>query len=120
MWTQEHRRQHRVGRTRAKRGYPTDVSDVGWALIEPLLPGCTCTGRLRKTDLRSVVDALRSLVRSGCTWRMMPDDFPPHLTVYDWFRRLMRRMRFRTIHDLALMLDGMGSGHEVVPTGGVL
>jgi transposase len=40
-------------------------------------------------------------------------------TVYYWFRRLMRRFLFRTIHDLALMLDRMCEQREVVPSAGI-
>jgi hypothetical protein len=32
----------------------------------------------------------------------------------------MRRMLFRTIHDLALMLDRMCSGRDVVPAAGMI
>jgi hypothetical protein len=38
IWTQEHQHKHQVKRTKAKRGYPTDVSDSEWRLIAPLLP----------------------------------------------------------------------------------
>lgn len=51
---------------------------------------------------------------------MLPNDFPAYQAVHYWFRRLMRRMLFKTIHDLALMLDRMCSGREVVPTAGVV
>ena len=47
---------------------------------------------------------------------MLPNDFSPYQTVYYWFRQLMRRMLCKTVHDLALMLDRMCSGREVVPT----
>ncbi len=36
---------------------------------------------------------------------MLPNGFPPYHAVNYWFRRLMRRFLFRTIDDLALMLD---------------
>ena len=36
---------------------------------------------------------------------MLPSDFGPWQTVYWWFRRFVRRLLFRTIHDVALMLD---------------
>ena len=120
MWTEANRRNHKQDRTRQKRGYPTDVSDQEWQLIEPLLPNAGKTGRPRKTDLRSVINALRYLVRSGVEWRMLPNDFPPYQTVYYWFRRFMRRMLFKTIHDLALMLDRLCSEREVVPSAGVV
>jgi hypothetical protein len=51
---------------------------------------------------------------------MLPNDFPPYQAVYYWFRRLRRRMLFRTIHDLGLMLDRLCSAREVVPTAGVV
>jgi transposase len=66
MWTQENRARHKGDRTKAKRGYPSDVSDAEWRLIEPLLLGCAKTGRPRTTDLRTVINALRYVVRSGC------------------------------------------------------
>jgi transposase len=51
---------------------------------------------------------------------MLPNDFPPYQTVYYWFRRLMRCFLFRTIHDLALMLDRMCEQREVVPSAGIV
>jgi transposase len=51
---------------------------------------------------------------------MLPIDFPPWQTVYRWFRRFVRRLLFRTIHDIAVMLDRERAGREASPTGGVL
>ena len=34
--------------------------------------------------------------------------------------RFVRRLLFRTIHDIALMLDGEAVGREASPSGGVL
>ena len=87
--------------------------------MEPL-PGLASTGRPRSTDFRAVINALRYLVRSGVEWRMLPNDFPQYRTVYYWFRRFMRRTMFKTIHDLAMMLDRMCSGREVAPTAGLV
>lgn len=44
----------------------------------------------------------------------------PALSVYYWSRRLVRRFLFRTIQDLALMLDRMCEQREVVPSGGIV
>src|SRR3954471_6344801 len=43
-------------------------------------------GRPRTTDLRSVVNAILYLLRSGCQWRLLPLQFPPWGTVYSYFR----------------------------------
>lgn len=120
MWTQEQRHKQAVVRTQGRRGYPTDITDEEWRLIEPLLPGAARTGRPRRTDLRAVINALRYMVLAGCKWRMLPNDFPPWETVYYWFRRLMRRMLFKTIHDLALMLDRLLAERNATPTAGVI
>jgi putative transposase len=37
--------------------------------------------------LRAILDAVFYVLKSGCPWRMLPREFPPWKTVYDWFRR---------------------------------
>src|ERR1700738_4175631 len=69
-----------------RNSYPTDVTDDQWSVLEPLLPAAKLGGRPRKTDLRAVVNALLYLNRTGCQWRMLPRDFPPWKTVYNYFR----------------------------------
>jgi transposase len=51
---------------------------------------------------------------------MLPVHFGPWQTVYWWFRRFVRRLLFRTIHDVALRLDREAAGQEASPTGGLL
>jgi transposase len=51
---------------------------------------------------------------------MLPHDFPPGQTVYWRFRRFVRRLLFRLIHDIALMLDREQCGRAAQPTAGVL
>ncbi len=51
---------------------------------------------------------------------MLPKDFPPWQTVYWWFRRFVRLMLFRTIHDIALMMDRERAGREASPSAGVV
>lgn len=105
--------------TSTKR-YPTDTTDEEWSRLEPLMPKANRRGRKRKVDFRAIVDALRYVVRTGCGWRMLPKDFPPWQTVYWWFRQFVRRLLFRTIHDVAVMMDREESGREASPTAGVI
>ena len=104
---------------RKTKRYPTDLTDEEWTRIEPLLPAPWRTGRRREVDLRAVLNAIRYLVRTGCGWRMLPKDFPPWQTVYWWFRRFVHQMLFRTIHDIALMIDRERAGREASPSAGV-
>jgi putative transposase len=71
-------------------------------------------------DLREILNAIRYLARAGCGWRMLPHDFPSWQTVHWWFRRFVRRLLFRTIHDVALMLDREQAGRRPSPSAGVL
>src|SRR6266540_1584587 len=102
MWTPATRGRMAAIERKTKR-YPTDLTDEEWAKVEPLLPRRSKRGRPREVDLREIMNAIRYLVRTGCGWRMLPNDFPPWETVYWWFRRFVRQLLFRTIHDLALM-----------------
>src|SRR6476620_1109698 len=119
MWTKEHRAKA-LARTRVLKRYPSDLTDDEWSVIAPLMPAASRIGRPRSVDLREVINAIRYLVRSGCEWRLLPRDFPPWQTVYWWFRRFVRRLLFRVVHDIALMMDRQRCGRAEVPTAGVL
>jgi putative transposase len=69
------------------RRYPTDLSDDEWRCIGPHLPGPTGLGRPRLHSLRAILDAVFYVLKGGCPWRLLPRDFPPWKTVYDWFRK---------------------------------
>src|SRR5258708_19772212 len=101
MWTPKTRGRMAEIRKKLKR-YPTDMTTEEWSVIAPLLPRPSRRGRPRKTDLREVVNAIRYLVRTGCSWEMLPSDFPPWQTVYWWFRSFVRRFFFNTIPHIAL------------------
>ena len=118
MWTREQR--ERQARFERRGRYPTDLTDEEWERIRPLLPRPAKRGRKPGVDLREVLNAIRYMARAGAGWRMLPHDFPPWQTVYWWFRRFVRRLLFRTLHDVALMLDREQAGREASPSAGVI
>ena len=105
---------------RKTKRYPSDLTDEEWTRIEPLLPKPSRRGCRPAVDLREVLNAIRYMARGAGGWRMLPVHFGAWQTVYWWFRRFVRRLLFRTIHDVALMLDREAAGREASPTGGVL
>jgi transposase len=119
MWTEQSRGRMAEIARRTNR-YPSDLTDEEWSRIAPLMPKPSRCGRPRKVELREIVNALRYLVRSGCGWEMLPIHFGPWETVYWWFRRLMRRFLFQTIHDIELMCDREQAGREASPSAGVI
>jgi transposase len=74
-------------RKRGRKGYPSDLTDQQWELVEPLLPAPKSGGRPEKHPRRLIVDAILYVVRTGCSWRQLPSDFPPWETVYWYFAR---------------------------------
>jgi len=81
------------------RRYPSDVSDAQWEIVCRLIPRSPPRGDHRTTSMREVVNAIFYIVRGGCSWRMMPKDFPPWQTVYGYFRRWKRDGTWQVIHD---------------------
>ena len=91
--TKDDHRADSPGATQAtsRRGYPSDVTDRQWRKVQSLLPRTSENlGRPRETDLRDVVSAISYRWTTGCTWRMLPHDFPPWATVYGYFRQWER------------------------------
>jgi putative transposase len=69
----------------SKTTYPTDLSNDQWRLIRPLIPPSRPIGADRSTSTRAVVNAILYRERSGCSWRMLPHDFPHWRTVYGYY-----------------------------------
>ncbi|WP_425560891.1 IS5 family transposase, partial [Luedemannella helvata] len=55
--------------------------------MEVLLPAPNLSGRYEKHPRRDIVNAILYVVRTGCSWRQLPADFPPWQTVYWYFAR---------------------------------
>ena len=116
MWTDEQRKVHkpRVGR------YPSDVSDEEWAIIEPMIPPARTGGRKRQTDVREVFNAIRYVDRTGCQWRQLPKDFPPHTTVYNYFWEWTRYGVLDRIHQTLMERCREDCGRESDPTAAII
>jgi len=68
--------------------YPSDLSDDEWAYVQRYLPHLPPRGRPHTHLLRSILDAIFYVMRTGCGWRYLPCNFPPWQTVFYHFRRL--------------------------------
>ncbi len=63
-----------------RKQYTTDIKEAEWHILEPYLLRLMAKPRRgRKTSykLRVLIDAVRYVLRNGCTWRDLPGDFPP-------------------------------------------
>jgi transposase len=85
----------------ARKPYPTDVTDDEWAFAAPYLALIREDAPQREHDLRAVFNALRWVVKAGCSWRLLPRDFPPWEAVYQQARRWLAAGVFEAMaHDL--------------------
>ena len=82
MWRETDRRKYR----QAGDCLPSDLTDPEWERLAQLIPPAKPGGRPRKTDMRSAMNAIFYLLRTGCPWRYLPRRvFPPRSTVYNIF-----------------------------------
>jgi putative transposase len=104
--------------------YPTDLSDEEWNQIQSLVPkpksGKGKRGRPLKLERRQLLNAIFYVVRSGCAWRLLPKDFGPWPTVYDYFRQWSQDWTWTFIHDTLRDWLRKTEGRNVAPTAAII
>jgi len=105
---------------RTRLVYPSDLTDAEWQWIKDLIPGETSGGRHRDTDMRQVVNGILYLLRSGCSWRMLPKDFPPYTTVHEYYRRWRKDGTVIRVHDALRRQVRTEAGRDPEPSAGVI
>jgi putative transposase len=99
-------------------GYPTDLTDEQWKLLELLFPLNEGPGRPRTVDLRRVLNALFYMTRTGCQWDMIPKDFPPRGTIRYYFDKWTDDGTFIRIHDTIRQEVRIRAGRNPEPSAG--
>jgi putative transposase len=87
--------------------YPTDVTDAQWELLQPMLPERTGrpggAGR-PPCDVRRMFTGILYLNKTGCQWRMLPQEFGNWSTIYGYFGRRQPTVRFGPRHPNYIVL----------------
>jgi putative transposase len=104
----------------SEKRYPTDLSDKEWALLEPLLPAVKPGGRKRSVEIREVANAIFYLLRTGGSWRMLPQDFPKWQTVYTYFRDWKGDGTWKKVNDVLRRKIRILEGRDEEPSAGIL
>ena len=68
-----------------RKNYPSDISREQFEIIRPLLESARKKTAPRTVKLYEVFCAVLYLLRSGCQWRMLPEEFPKWRTVHSYF-----------------------------------
>jgi len=103
-----------------RKTYPTDLSDEEWAYLKTHLPASKPAGRPRVHSLRDVLNAIFYVLRSGCPWRLMPNDFPPWSTVYYHFRRFRLSGLWHRLFTILRMAERSRAGRDPNPSAAII
>lgn len=76
--------------------------------------------RPRTADVREVVNGVLYVLRSGCDWRILPHDLPPHDTVYGYFRDWQRTGAWEGMHDTLRERGCVKRGREPSPSAAII
>ena len=100
-----------------RKPYPSDMTDEQWAVLEPLVP-VSSLGRPRGVEMREVLNAIFYQARSGCQWDMLPHDFPPKSTVFDYFKQWRDDGTWQVLLDALRRKVRAAAGREPSPGAG--
>jgi transposase len=103
--------------------YPTDLTDDQWAILDALFTERAAAkrylgGRPRRLDLRQIMNALLYQARTGCQWRMLPQEFPAWQTVRYYFDQWTADGTLVAINDALCRQVRQAAGRAAQPTAG--
>ena len=100
--------------------YPSDLTDKEWFLIKEYFDQKRVFGRPLKHARRSIVNAIFYVTKSGCQWRMLPKDFPPWQTVYDYFKQWCVTGIWEDVLDALNKNGRLKQGRHASPSYGII
>jgi transposase len=93
-----------------------------WTIIEPLMPvrDLRKGGRPRTYGDRLVLDSIFYVLRSGCQWRMLPQDLMPFDAAHRWFTTWRKNGTWDAIHDALRRQVRIRAGRDPEPSAAIL
>jgi transposase len=116
MWKPE----HRCAADRRGLRYPSDLTDVEWALVEPMIPPAKRGGRKRTVNVREVLNGIFYVLSTGCQWNAVPTDLPPKSTIYDYLDLWDWDGTLERIHHALYVATREREGREASPTAAII
>jgi putative transposase len=101
--------------------YPTDLTDAQWPVLHPLLPPRKWRpggpGR-PPCEIRTILNGILYVTKTGCQWRMLPKEFGRWQTVYGYFNRWSRQGLWQQIMEALNRQERQGQGRQPTPSAG--
>ena len=93
-----------------KRYHDSDLTDQEWNQIKDLFPQNKGRGRKRIHNLRSVINGIFYLLRTGCQWEYIPHYYPPWSVCRYYFDKWKRdgtleKINFRLCEEIRVKLS---------------
>ena len=89
-----------------------ELSDSQWEFIKEYLP----IQRRRKYCLRTIVNAIFSILRTGVQWRNLDSKYPPWQSVYYYFRRWRKDGTLERLNAALNQNERICQGKEPTPS----
>lgn len=99
--------------------YPCGLTDAEWSVVSDIFEK-NGPGRPPTYPRRQILDACLYVLRSGCSWRMLPKDFPRWQDVYATFRRWTDENLFESMHRRLGVMWRKKMKRSVSPTAGII
>jgi putative transposase len=103
-----------------RQAYATDLSEREWKLLEPLVPPAKPGGRKRDVNMREVLNGIFYILRSGCSWRLLPHDLPAWQTVYGYFNRWRLDGVWEAMNDALRQSVRQADGRQAEPSAAII
>lgn len=100
--------------------YPSDLKEKEWLLIKQYFEQKNIIGRPLKHNRRDIINAIFYITKSGCQWRMLPQNYPPWQTVYDYFKKWCVSGTWEAVLDILNQKDRLKRGREATPSYGII
>ena len=98
-------------------GYPSDLSDEQWAVIEKLeINKPWGPGRRMSLDLRAVINAILYILRTGSQWRYLPKEYSNYNSVYYHYHKWCRNGTWEMVNTALREQVRQAAGREAQPS----
>jgi len=100
-------------------GYSTDLTDKQWEIIEAIFKSNKGQHFVEHSK-RDLINAVLYLVKTGCQWRLLPNDFPPHDAVWSFYRRAAKSGKWEKAMDCLVKKTREKAGRSPKPSYGII
>ena len=81
-----------------KKEYRSNLNDFEWELIYTLIPVYKL-GRIRKVNIRNILNGILYLNRTGCQWDAIPENFETKSVIWYYYSLFMKNDIWKLFND---------------------